>query len=270
MNYHEVEERIKAGYREVTVQYRLDDEIEVQTKNHERLSKLLKEMCWSFSHPIAVLDIGCGTGRYFHCLENVATLTGIDISDEMLASAATPVRQDKISVKDIRLMRENIYLAEFPSPSFDFILSLGMFGHGCPVTVELCNKLYQWLKPGGKLFFNLVDFAGLPLWYRARRQVRKMIYPALTKRLKHFLDKREQRSPFFSLTKLQLENILAQTCLTDYSVSSHSCQSPLWNGRHLECLATKPPAEENSSPTDFGRPAVSSSTSSSMLRETHC
>src|SRR6266550_6775856 len=129
MNYQEVEERIKAGYREVIGQYRRDDEVEVQTENHRRLTQSLKQICRSFPHPIAVLDVGCGTGRYFHCLENVDLLTGMDISDEMLASAANPVHRGAITAKDIRLVRGNIYLAEFPTDSFDFIYSLGMFGH---------------------------------------------------------------------------------------------------------------------------------------------
>jgi SAM-dependent methyltransferase len=250
MNYHEVEQRIKAGYREVNAQYRRDDEIEVQTKNHQRLSESLKRICHSFPYAINVLDVGCGTGRYFHCLENVSKLTGIDISEEMLSSAAAPVCANQISIKEIRLIRENIYLAQFPAQSFDFIFSLGMFGHGCPVTIEICDKIYEWLKPGGKLLFNIVDFAGLPLWYRARRQARKIIYPALTKGLQQILDEREQRFPFFGLTKTQLEKILTATALRDYTVSSHACESPLWNGRHLECLATKPGVPINSKDAD--------------------
>ena len=240
LNYQEVEERIKEGYREVTSQYRRDDEVEVQTDNHRRLSLSLKQICLLFPRPIRVLDVGCGTGRYFHCLENVESLTGIDISDEMLALAANPVRREAITVSDIRLVRGNIYLADFQPESFDFIYSLGMFGHGCPVTVEICDKLYDWLKPGGKLFFNLVDFAGLPWWYRARRRLRKVVYPALSKRLQQMLDKREQRSPFFGLTKRQLEKILSATCLHEFNLTTHVCHSPLWCGRHLECLATKP------------------------------
>ncbi len=252
MNYREVEERIKAGYRDITAQYRRDDEIEVQTRNHQRLTESLARICRSFPKPITVLDVGCGTGRYFHCLENVASLTGIDISEEMLTYAIDPVRKEQIKVKDIRLTRQNIYLADFSPESFDFIYSLGMFGHGCPVTVEICDKLYNWLKPGGKLFFNLVDFSGLPLWYQTRRQLRKLIYPLLTRRLKQLLDEREQRSPFFGLTKRQLEKIMAKTHLGNFSLSSHICQSPLWTGRHLECLATKPPV--------FSKPSSTSDT----------
>jgi ubiquinone/menaquinone biosynthesis C-methylase UbiE len=71
MNYEAVEETIKAGYREVSSQYRHDDEIEVTTANHHRICSTLQRICVSFPHPIKALDVGCGTGRYFHCLTNV-------------------------------------------------------------------------------------------------------------------------------------------------------------------------------------------------------
>ena len=61
MNYEAVEEKIKAGYREVTPQYRQDDEIEVTTENHRRISTTLEEICSSFPHPINALEVGCGT-----------------------------------------------------------------------------------------------------------------------------------------------------------------------------------------------------------------
>jgi ubiquinone/menaquinone biosynthesis C-methylase UbiE len=240
MNYEAVEETIKAGYREISSQYRHDDEIEVTTANHHRICATLQRICVSFPHPIKALDLGCGTGRYFHCLTNVEDLTGMDISEEMLQAAEThPVRREMISVKNIRLIRGNAYLSSFPSESFQFIYSLGMFGNGCPVTVELCNHFYDWLTPGGKLYFNTVDFAGLPLWYRARRRARGFVYPMLNRRLKNVLDERESRQPCFSMTRTELEGVLRKTKFQTFQVVSHVCQSPLWNGRHLECIASK-------------------------------
>jgi len=241
MNYAAVEETIKAGYREVSSQYRNDDEIEVTTANHHRICATLQRICVSFSHPIKALDVGCGTGRYFHCLTNVEELTGMDISEEMLHAAETrPVRQEMISVKNINVIRGNAYLTSFAPKSFDFIYSLGMFGNGCPVTVEICNHFYEWLAPGGKLYFNTVDFAGLPLWYRARRQARDFVYPMLTRRLKNVLDERESRQPCFWMLRTDLENVLRKTKFKTFQVVSHVCQSLLWNGRHLECIASKP------------------------------
>jgi len=239
MNYEAVEETIKAGYREITPQYRRDDEIEVTTENHRRVSGRLREICRSFPHPARALEAGCGTGRYFHCLTNVRELVGLDICDDMLRAAGNPVRQDQISTQHIRLVCQNVYLMTFPPGYFDFIYSLGMFGNGCPVTVELCNRFHDWLAPGGKLLFNTVDIAGLPLWYRARRQARGMVYPLLNRRWKSVLDDRAARHPFFGLSKRELATILGKTRFSRFEVKSHVCRSPLWTGRHLECLAIR-------------------------------
>lgn len=239
MNYQAVEETIRAGYRQVSSQYRRDDEIEVASANHHRICGTLQRICVSFPHPVKALDVGCGTGRYFHCLTNVEELTGLDISEEMLRAAENPVREELISVKAIRRIRGNVYLSSFDSGSFDFIYSLGMFGNGCPVTAELCNKFHDWLAPGGKLYFNTVDFAGLPLWYRARRQAREFLYPMLTRRLQSVLDERASRQPWFSMNHHELERVLRATRFSTFQVTSHVCESPLWSGRHLECIASK-------------------------------
>src|SRR6266478_3283709 len=82
-------------------------------------------------------------------------------------------------------------------------------------------------------------FAGLPLWYRARRQAHRIIYSMLPRRWQEVLDKREQRSPFFGLTQKQLEKIMLSKRFTDFRLTSHVCQSTLWSGRHLECRAVK-------------------------------
>jgi ubiquinone/menaquinone biosynthesis C-methylase UbiE len=238
MNYEAVAETIRADYNEVTLQYRRDDEIEVATENHRRLCAILKGICNSFPHPIKALDVGCGTGRYFHCLTNVSELIGIDISEEMLRAAETPVRSEEVP-ENLRLVCANAFLLDFPPASFHFIYSLGMFSNGCPVTTELCNRFHRWLAPGGKLFFDAVDMAGQPFSYRFRRQVRKMVYPMLARRWQTALDKREAQRPFFDLTRRELETILDETEFATYRVNSERCESPLWTGRHLECVATK-------------------------------
>jgi len=239
MNYQVVEETIRAGYREVTPQYRQDDETEVLTENHRRIMATLQQLCHSFEHPIRALDLGCGTGRYFHCLTNVSELLGMDISEDMLRAAENPVRQEQISIPNLRLVSANAYLTDFPPKTFDLIYSLGMFGNGCPVTVEILNKFHHWLTPGGKLYFNTVDIAGLPFLARARRQAREKVYPMLTRRMQATLDERAARHPFFGMSQMELEQVLNESRFRKFQVKSHVCHSPLWNGRHLECIAIK-------------------------------
>jgi SAM-dependent methyltransferase len=239
MNYQAVEEVIKTDYREVTPRYRRDDDIEVTTENHRRIGARLKEICILFDRPIRVLDAGCGTGRYFHCLTNVRELTGIDITEEMLRAAEDPVLKEEISVPEIRLVQANILSIRFPPASFDFIYSLGMFGNGCPVTADLCNKFHDWLAPRGILFFDTVDFAGLPLGYRIRKRARREVYPLLPRRWQNALDEREAQHPFFGLTKEGLKEIMDRSRFDTFEIESHVCESPLWNGRHLECIAAK-------------------------------
>jgi SAM-dependent methyltransferase len=240
LNHEEVGQAIEAEYRGITAQYRRDDEIEVESDNHRRLCRTLGGICRSFSHRISALDVGCGTGRFFHCLENVGRLVGIDVCEEMLIAAQHPVREELVTVDNVELVRGNIYLHSFAPGSFDFIYSLGMFGHGCPVSVEVCDRFYEWLAPGGKLFFNVVDLAGLPLWYQARRRLRWAVYPLLPRALREMLDKRELRAPFFGLTQHQLKQVLRKTRFAGhFEIRSQVCTSPLWSGRHLECLAHK-------------------------------
>src|SRR6476661_5782447 len=108
MNYEAVAETIRSDYSKITEQYRRDDEIEVVTENHRRLGARLKDICQSFPHPIRVLDVGCGTGRYFHCLVNVRELVGIDLTEEMLRAAENPVRPEEIPTQNLRLVCANV------------------------------------------------------------------------------------------------------------------------------------------------------------------
>src|SRR5688572_3242890 len=164
MDFHRAEAALRQSYGERAAKYRNDDEIEVTSPHHQRLASRLAAISASFDRPISVLDVGCGTGRFFYCLNNVDQLVGMDISPEMLEAAKQPVNASRITARKIQVIQGNIFFASFAPQSFDFIYSFGMFGHGCPVTKEVCDKLHSWLVPGGQLYFDTVDLAGLPWW----------------------------------------------------------------------------------------------------------
>jgi SAM-dependent methyltransferase len=241
MDIQQAETALQASYASGARQYRQDDEIEVVTPHHRRLARKLAELSSSFGRPISVLDVGCGTGRYFYCLKNVSRLVGMDITPQMLAAARQPVHSNMVSAKSIELIRGNVFLAAFAPGSFELIYSFGMFGHGCPVTVEVCDKLHSWLAPGGYLFFDTIDVAGLPWAERVRKRVRKRLYSLAPSGLKALLDRRQQGTPFFGLTRRELERLLRGSRFSSFEVTSEACESPLWQGRHLECLASVPP-----------------------------
>ncbi len=237
IDLHQAEAALQNSYRANAAQYRYDDEIEVQTPHHQRLAGNLAAISSSFGRRISVLDVGCGTGRFFYCLRNVDRLVGMDISPEMLLAAEQPVYREKITARTVQLIQGNAFFASFEPQSFDLIYSFGMFGHGCPVTVDVCNKFYSWLAPGGQLYFDTVDVRGVCLSRRLKWQLRKMLYHALPPKARRALDQREGHTPFFGLTRRQLNQIMRQSRFPHFAIVSEICHSPLWKGRHLECRA---------------------------------
>src|SRR5262245_38820409 len=131
IDLQKAEAALQLGYRAEANHYRQDDEIEVMSDHHRRLATVLSGISASFGRPIAALDAGCGTGRFFYCLRNVDRLVGLDITAEMLRAAENPVKSDEVTVRRIELIRSNVFFTSFPPASFDLIYSFGMFGHGC-------------------------------------------------------------------------------------------------------------------------------------------
>lgn len=240
MDFKSLGENIRESYRNVAQQYRRDDEIEITTELHRHLKGILESLTSSFGRPISVLDLGCGTGRYFHCLRNVRHLVGLDVSEEMLRIAAEPVRAEEVTIETIELLCQNAFMAKFPPGTFDVIYSLGMFGNGCPVTVDICNRFHDWLAPGGQLFFNALSIETIPFSRRLRRSVRNGLYPWLPGKIKRVLDAREAPVPFFGLGKRKLHSILRTSRFSEFSIASYPSDSQLWRGVHLECRAMKP------------------------------
>ena len=58
--------------------YRESDELEVYSGNYLHFCTSLQQISLSFGHRITALDLGCGTGRYFNCLQNVDGLTALE------------------------------------------------------------------------------------------------------------------------------------------------------------------------------------------------
>jgi len=98
----------------------------------------------------AVLDLGCGAGD--HCAEFVrrgaARVTGIDISEKMLALARTQNADPRIEYR--RLPMEELAALEGP---FDLVAS-SLAMHYVQDYAALIRQVYRLLTPGGLFVFS--------------------------------------------------------------------------------------------------------------------
>lgn len=93
-----------------------------------------------------VLDVACGTGVLFpdYLKRNVRSLTGVDISPEMIryAQAKFPGGQVKLLCGDVEEMRFDT--------QFDLVMVYNAFPH-FPDPKRLIQRLADLTKPGGRL-----------------------------------------------------------------------------------------------------------------------
>ena len=117
----------------------------------------LQHTCRRFDAPIDVLDLGCGTGRYFWGIEQARRLVGLDASAAMLSEARHPIHGDHITAESIALVHGDLATHRFPDESFDLVYSIGVVAEHVPLDAALVERVWAWLKPGGRFAFTTVD-----------------------------------------------------------------------------------------------------------------
>lgn len=184
--------------------------------------------------PLRLLDVGCGTGRWFHAYRNVARLVGIDTSPEMLQKARTPVRSDHLDARAVRLVCTDIFELTEPAASFDLIVSIGVLGQHARFDGGVCARLHELLTPCGRAFFTIVDAASMPK--SAGKRLAEVAYPVAPGFLRRMMDAR--RRTFF-MTRASLEQVLHASPLEVLEVSRRVSTSNNWLGAYFECLVRK-------------------------------
>jgi SAM-dependent methyltransferase len=132
-----------------------DNELQAVQSNQELIA-WLGGVCDRFEQPIAVLDLGCGTGRYFWGLRQVATLTGLDASAAMLEEARHPLHAERLAGIPMTLVEGDLMRHTFAAGSFDLVYSIGVLAEHVPLDRALVERVHDWLRPGGRFAFTTV------------------------------------------------------------------------------------------------------------------
>jgi len=239
MNIEEIEAQNKKKYNEeFAKEYRKNDEAKLKNKDFNHYCSILKEMSSSFNHKITILDLGCGTGTYFHCLENIEKLVAVDVSPSMLEMAHNPVNAGEVKTQNIEYICSNFFKNAFSNESFDFIYSVGVLGELSPLEIDFLNKIYNWLRPGGKLYFTVMDIKNQPKesLYRRLLNYAYQKYMRFIKRKKVVVIQKVKKYP---LSETELKRIFEKTNFKTYSISFYQSPKNEWKGAHYEVFAEK-------------------------------
>lgn len=87
-----------------------------------------------------ILDVGCGSGWLCQQLVPFGSVTGTDLSDEVLSRAM-------VNFPQVKFMAGNFFDLEFPQDGFDFVISLEVLAH-VDDQDEFVKKIAKLLRPG--------------------------------------------------------------------------------------------------------------------------
>jgi ubiquinone/menaquinone biosynthesis C-methylase UbiE len=155
--------------------YRLHDEAVARAAPGTGLAGWLQSICERFRGPIDVLDLGCGTGRYFQALTGVRRLVGIDVSRPMLNRARRPIvtlDQDLVT-----LIEGDFLQHEFRPAEFDLVYSIGVLAEHTPFDEAIASRVRRWLRPGGRFAFTTVHPQSSSVPRTLRRRLGERVLP---------------------------------------------------------------------------------------------
>jgi SAM-dependent methyltransferase len=156
--------------------YRAHDDTVAASAPYQGFAAWLQKVCERFSGDIDILDLGCGTGRYFSALPCARTITGIDASATMLAKARQPIGRERITAP-VTLIHGDLFLHPFDAASFDLVYAIGVLAEHAPLNEALAGRVHVLLKDGGRFAFSTVHPVSPSVTRTMARTLGRLIEP---------------------------------------------------------------------------------------------
>jgi SAM-dependent methyltransferase len=175
-----------------------------------RFSNWLRSVCGRFTAPIDALDLGCGTGRYFHALRGVRRLVGIDVSEPMLKRALTPVDGGSVAIDTVELVQGDFLRHEFARAEFHLVYSIGVLAEHSPFDDAVAGRVGAWLKPGGRFAFTAVHPLSFSVPKTMKRRIGAGLLPLAGGPLRRTLRRQLMRDGLYA-DEERLREVLGRT-----------------------------------------------------------
>jgi SAM-dependent methyltransferase len=201
----------------------------------DRLSHWIHDICLRCGTSLEVLDLGCGTGRYFGALSGLRRLVGVDVSQPMLDRARPRTAVLGALPGGIELIHADFLRLELAAMQFDLVYSIGVLAEHSPFDEAIAARIKTWLKPGGTFAFSTVHPQSPTVRRTIKRRVAERLMPATRGPLRASLRARLMRDGLYA-DEQRIREVLGAVGMRIESIG------PFQSDVHLQMLtvATRP------------------------------
>jgi SAM-dependent methyltransferase len=107
------------------------------------------------ARPFSVLDVGCGTGRYFRLFPDADLLVGVDPSVDMLEQARYAVGVETLRRPPVLVIGKTDDIPLLPG-TFDLVYCIGVLGHLVPISKAQVEYLLKFCRDGGTAILSVL------------------------------------------------------------------------------------------------------------------